>query len=758
MAHVTHKLSSSLQGALAGGGDPATSPLYVFGPFLRFLVAAGVAQISFGASIWLAVITVVAVSAMYRLVMTWVTDGSGGSGLNEEEFGPWAVKINAGITLIEYTLTFLVSMAALVTFLADRLPQLNARLLGLPLRTLVAILLSMFVGFVVNRGPKMAVRAFGPATAAVLLLLWGMIFATVLKFGLHLPTLRVEAFSAQNVSFTLGGYARILALMTGVEIFANLVVAYEGPARTRSRRAFGSLVIVMSTTSLTMLIVGPAIQALSNASDLHVSVFTQTMDRLLPGPLSYLGTLIGIAVLLSAAAASVQGIQNLALGLRYRHYIPASVGQRNRFDVADRPVWIEVGVCIVCFVIFGTQEETYLALYAAGVFILLSLTGWAAVKRLVRELRAAPSMHGALSLSGAGLAALLTSTATLLIFAERFRDGAWVYLLLIPVLYLGFGEIRRRLGAPSPVDDRLGRLTLSSYPVLAKSPQDLGQRFRNILLPLDTSPAGEVGLALASTLARVYNGKVTLLTVLDPEPGSSSVPSSELSAREYLAKVAEQISLSGLPSEIVLRRGEPPEQIGEFARAGSVDVVVMRTGGRARWQRWFADSVTSEVIYQTTPPLFVLRPTENWRSTRPRFVRLLVTLDGSETAEQVLPFVSDLASHFMSEVVLLSVPEDLTEDTQAEALRRYLERIQQELAQTGLRVRSIVTGSAPVPTILRIAAAEDVDLIMMVSHGRGGVARQSYVKLGSVVVEILHETPCPVFLVSALPSPQTPRL
>ena len=43
------------------------------------------------------------------------------------------------------------------------------------------------------------------------------------------------------------------------------------------------------------------------------------------------------------------------------------------------PAWLEVGICVVCFVAFGTDEETYLTLYAAGVFILLSITGWATV-------------------------------------------------------------------------------------------------------------------------------------------------------------------------------------------------------------------------------------------------------------------------------------------------------------------------------------------------------------------------------------------
>ncbi len=118
---------------MAGGGDPATSPLYVFGPFLRLIVVGGVAQVTFGASVWLVVFTIATVSAMYRMVMNWITDGSGGSGLNEEEFGRWAVKINAAITFVEYTLTFLVSMAAMVTFIADRLPVLNEAFFGVQL-------------------------------------------------------------------------------------------------------------------------------------------------------------------------------------------------------------------------------------------------------------------------------------------------------------------------------------------------------------------------------------------------------------------------------------------------------------------------------------------------------------------------------------------------------------------------------------------------------------------------------------------------
>ncbi len=726
----------------------------MFGPFLKLVVAAGVADITFGASIWLAVLTVATVSAMYRLVMIWVTDGSGGSGLSEEELGPWAVKLNAGITVVEYTLTFLVSMAALVTFIADRAPVLDKSLGGVSLRTLVAVALSLLTGFAVNRGPKMAARAFGPATAAILLLLWVMIFATIWRLGLRLPALHLSAFNHPHLGPTLGGYARILALMTGIEIFANLVAAYEGPAPVRSRKAFGSLLIVMGTTSATMLIVGPAIRELADPFDSQVSVFTQTMDKLLPGPLSYLGSLVGVAVLLSAAAASAQGIQNLGLGLRYRHYIPAYLGQKNRYDVADKPVWIEVTVCVLCFVLFGTQEDTYLALYAAGVFILLSLTGWAAVKRLSRHLRAVPTLQGALGLFGTIVAAALTTAATLVIFGDRFKQGAWAYFLLLPALYTAFGWSRRRLGAPSSVEERLGLLiSASSLPPLISQSMYTGTLFRNVLLPLDQSPDAEQATNVAHALALAYGAKLTLLAVLDPEqaPAHGQLPG-EAAASEYLGQVAEQLRSSGHEVATLIKHGSASEQIAQVARGGGVDAVVMTTQGRSPWQRWLISSVTTKVIYHTTPPLIVLHKTNNWRSMRTRFSRLLVTLDGSAIAEEVLPYVQELAGRFGGRVTLLSVPEGADSDALSDKLHAYLERIAAVLAAKGIAVEARIEGSAPAQTILRLAESEGVDLLMMVSHGRGGVARQQHVKLGSVVDQVLQRTPCPVFLVSAVPA------
>jgi hypothetical protein len=207
-----------------------------------------------------------------------------------------------------------------------------------------------------------------------------------------------------------------------------------------------------------MLIVGPAILDISDPTNHEVSVFTQTMDALLPSPLPILGTIVGIAVLMSASAASAQGLQNLALGLKKRNYIPPNLGQQNEYDVADKPVWVEVAIVSLAFLFFGTNEETYLAIYAAGVFILLSMTGWAVTKRLIRQAREKFSIGSVLLLPGTVIAAVLTTGATAIIFEERFAEGAWTYLLFIPILYVGFSFSRTKLGEPDPILDYLGGL------------------------------------------------------------------------------------------------------------------------------------------------------------------------------------------------------------------------------------------------------------------------------------------------------------
>lgn len=715
MAHVSHRLKGSLEGALAGGGDPATSPLYVFGPFLRLLVASGAGAVAFGTPIWMVVATVAVVSAMYRHVMRWIPDGSGGSGLCEEEFGGWAVKVNAAITAIEYILTFLVSLAALVTFVADRVGGL-----GHWPRIGWAVGLTVFVGLIVNRGPRVAAKVFGPATAAVLALLWLLVISTIVQRGLHVPSVQLEAFSGDNLHVTLGGYVRLLALMTGIEVFANLVAAYEGSPAERARKAFGSLLIVMVTTLVTMVVVGPAIFELADPTRQDVSVFTQTMDRLLPAPVAYAGTLVGIVVLLSAAAASAQGLQNLALGLRHRHYVPAHFGQRNRFDVADRPVLVQVLIVSLCFVAFGTHEETYLALYAAGVFVLLGLTGWASVKRLWRARKAGQA--STLTTLGTAVAALLTTGAAALIFEERFLEGAWAYLVLVPLVYGVFSYYRRKLGAPTPIEERLGRLLSeqkSLVPIAASAWP------RAVLVVVDGSQDSEAAALGGAHVARAFSVPWGIAVV-----GHAG----------RRAEAYRGVLQHALQPERGVRRCEPHE-LAAFAEAEGFDLVV--AARRLPMARSLART--------SKRPVLVVHGEAEAADRYPELARIIVGLDGSVDAEAVLPIVA----RFMkagAKAILVAIPDgDLSEAT----LRAYTEKVAGALALHG-DVEVQVGGSGPARTLAEKAKDDPADLVIVASHGRGGRDRASQVPLGSVPERLFSELDCSLLVIPVASLPVEP--
>jgi nucleotide-binding universal stress UspA family protein len=793
MATISHKLRNSFEGALAGGGDPATSPLYVFGPFLKLIVVAGVAGVTFGTSIWLVVMTIAVVSTMYRMVMAWVTDGSGGSGLSEEEFGGWAVKVNAAITFIEYTLTFLVSTAAMVTFLADRFPILNESLIGLPFlsyRTGIAILLSVLTGWLVNRGPKMAARTFGPATAGVLVLLWFMVFATIFKNGLHLPSLNLQAFSAGYLHYTMGGYVRILAVMTGIEVFANLVAAYGGEPAQKSRKAFTSLLIIMGTTAITMLVVGPVIYSISDPTNPQVSVFTQTMDYLLPAPLPYLGTLVSIAVLMSASAASAQGLQNLALGLRERRYIPPRLGQPNKYEVADMPVWIEVGIVSLCFLFFGTHEETYLTLYAAGVFILLSMTGWAVTKRLIRQIRQEYRLSQAGLIFGTVIAASLTSIATLIIFIERFGEGAWFYFVLIPAFYAIFSYFRDQFGEPTPEMDYLGQLNASQlagfgFGQVAKTPILAGKRntnhvkvawqpdqsdrgrwreqkvlIRNLVVLLDGSDNAAQALPLAKVLARAMGAQITLLSAIKNHSKAAhrQYKTNYQRRQSYLNMVAGHLKREGLRVQILIRPGSVVDATKAIIKENKVDLVVTTTRGGSGQPHWLSGGVAHKLVERIDTPVLLVQVLERDMGEVPKIDCIQVALDGSRYSERALPYARVLAKSLHSKLVLLCVPAvPETTDYRAAAdiitnirhkaeanMRKFLATIAVALRRDGLDVSIIVAGSIPGHTIVEVADTEHADMIMLTSQGRGGY---NSLLLGSAADHVVQNTQLPVFMV-----------
>jgi nucleotide-binding universal stress UspA family protein len=139
------------------------------------------------------------------------------------------------------------------------------------------------------------------------------------------------------------------------------------------------------------------------------------------------------------------------------------------------------------------------------------------------------------------------------------------------------------------------------------------------------------------------------------------------------------------------------------------------------------------------------------------YKRVVVPLDGSRLAEEMLRFIVDIAGPLDLEVVLLRVirilPPQVTETVRAAVLENveqttadaleYLAPLADDLRTRGIRVRTEVRRGEPVDEIVDCAREADADLIAMTTHGRSGLGRLLF---GSVAEAVLRQAEIPVFL------------
>lgn len=136
-----------------------------------------------------------------------------------------------------------------------------------------------------------------------------------------------------------------------------------------------------------------------------------------------------------------------------------------------------------------------------------------------------------------------------------------------------------------------------------------------------------------------------------------------------------------------------------------------------------------------------------------KFQRILIPLDGSDCAENILPTVEKLATELKAELILLRVALANTfpgwdpTEAQLKVVREaeeYLQKVEDRLKAKGFKVESHVRYGDDAEEILDHAAQKDIDLIAMTTHGRSGVKR---FLLGSVAEKVLRYCPKPIFLV-----------
>jgi nucleotide-binding universal stress UspA family protein len=190
---------------------------------------------------------------------------------------------------------------------------------------------------------------------------------------------------------------------------------------------------------------------------------------------------------------------------------------------------------------------------------------------------------------------------------------------------------------------------------------------------------------------------------------------------------------------VSLERGAITEALENYAREQHVDLIVISSHGRGGISRLSLGSVTDGLIRHTTIPVLVVKPPASYLDPHvgEPFQRILVPLDGSSLAEQILPEVIGIASLEDAEIKLLYVlrPDAANEKDpvahkeawwakDVAAARAYLLNVAASLRHDGVTVTAeVVVGENIAEEITVYAGRERVDLIAIATHGRGGLSR-----------------------------------
>jgi nucleotide-binding universal stress UspA family protein len=287
-----------------------------------------------------------------------------------------------------------------------------------------------------------------------------------------------------------------------------------------------------------------------------------------------------------------------------------------------------------------------------------------------------------------------------------------------------------------------------------------------ILLPVGELALAERALPFATTLARTTGARLVLVRAASAQPLPGMDPraaglAASQRAEAELGVIVERLRQEGLTADATVYAGEAGEAIVGAVRQWQADFVVMATHGRTGMARWIGGSVADSVLRRTSVPVLLVPAACKRGWPVDSGLRIVVPLDGSWLAEQALVQARAVAgtggeillyrallpyAAIDSGETLDTLWTDLLADVRSEAVH-YLEGVATMLRADGYRVRTAVEHGAPVPRIAEYARREQVDLIVLSSHGRAGAARWL---LGSVAEDLLREAPAPLLLVRPL--------
>lgn len=404
------------------------------------------------------------VAASYWQVVTVYTRAGGSYVVARENFGPKTAQIAAAALLIDYVVTVAVQSSAGTVAVVSAIPVLGPYSLEI---TIGVVLLLCYMNL---RGLREAGRPFAVPTYFFVLMVGAVILVGIARevfFGglpVYDPAQLPGTVPVQHGSGLVAG-ATILVLLrsfanggsslTGVEAISNTVSVFRSPRGPNARK-----VLLVMASILGFLVAGVSYLAYATHATPYATGYPSVLSQEARAVFGNgtLGTVLyalvqaaSALILFTGANTSFNGFPFLANFVAEDRFLPRQLTKRGHRLVFSNGVIVLTVLAVALLLVTGGSVTSLVPFYAIGVFTGFAMAGYGMSRHHItrREHRWRPKL-------AINLAAGILSTLVVGIFAiAKFTEGAWLVVVVFPLLVLALMRLNREYRAEAAVLDQV---------------------------------------------------------------------------------------------------------------------------------------------------------------------------------------------------------------------------------------------------------------------------------------------------------------
>ncbi len=436
IAQARHERLSKTVALAVFSSDALSSVAYATEEILLVLVLAGAAATHLATPVGLAIAGLLAVVAIsYEQTIHAYPSGGGSYIVARANLGATPGLVAAAALLIDYVLTVSVSVAAGVAAMTSAVPAL------LPHRVAMGVFFVAAIAFANLRGVRESGRVFAVPTY-LFVVTFGVLVATGLFRWLlgdltPLPSSPPPATAAFTWFLVLRAFSSGCTALTGIEAISNGVPAFKPPEARNAGITMGWMAAILGVLFLGITRLASTLGVIPSGEETVVSQVARGLFG--NGLFYYLIQGSTTLILVLAANTSFADFPRLSSLLARDRYAPRQFTTLGDRLVFSNGILILASLAALLLIVFGGETHALIPLYAVGVFISFTLSQAGMVRHWLVD--GGTGWRWRLAVNGTG--AVVTGVVTLVIAATKFVHGAWIVVVLIPLIVLGFRAVHR---------------------------------------------------------------------------------------------------------------------------------------------------------------------------------------------------------------------------------------------------------------------------------------------------------------------------